>query len=85
MVRVKLAEPLVKRDRELLFHPKLKVEAKKVETEAEPAGAGCDLRRCEQCGNVVTDPMVARCPRCWSPLPRSSCGSCRGCPMGKAR
>ncbi len=42
-----------------------------------------DLRKCEQCGNVITDPMVTRCPRCWGPLPAPICGSCRGCPVGK--
>jgi rubrerythrin len=47
--------------------------------------ASCrDLRRCEQCGNVVTDPLVTQCPRCWAKLPGATCGSCHGCSMGKS-
>lgn len=49
------------------------------------AMANChDLRRCPRCGNVVTDPLVARCPRCWGQLPAGGCGGCTGCSMGKA-
>jgi hypothetical protein len=45
----------------------------------------CDERRCERCGNTVTNPLVARCPRCWAALPAMACGSCRGCPMAQER
>ncbi len=42
-----------------------------------------DLRRCAECGNVVTDPLVTQCPRCWTKLPSNACAGCTGCSMGK--
>lgn len=58
----------------------------KVERKSEMVGTAdcCELRRCAQCGNVVTDPLVTQCPRCWAKLPGAGCGGCRGCSMGKA-
>lgn len=50
----------------------------------EPGGHACGLRRCEQCGYGVSDPMVARCPRCWGPLPAMKCGGCTGCSLFQA-
>jgi hypothetical protein len=43
-----------------------------------------DLRRCDQCGNVVTDPLVVQCPRCWTKLPGGGCNGCTGCSMSRA-
>jgi len=44
-----------------------------------PSGHACGLRRCEQCGYTVSDPMIGRCPRCWLALPAANCGGCNGC------
>ncbi len=42
----------------------------------------CGLRRCAQCGYLISDAMVGRCPRCWGALPRMECGGCSGCSIG---
>jgi len=43
----------------------------------------CDSRRCERCGNMVSNPLATRCPRCWAPLPGMRCGGCTGCSLGR--
>ncbi len=58
---------------------RIKLERK---NETVAAAECCDVRRCSQCGNVVTDPLVMHCPRCWAKLP-GGCGGCTGCSMGK--
>ncbi len=47
-----------------------------------PSCCSTDGRRCERCGNVVCDPLVTRCPRCWTALPTIGCGRCTGCSLG---
>jgi len=34
----------------------------------DKVGPGGVKVRCKKCGNVVTDPLVVQCPRCWSKL-----------------
>ncbi len=51
----------------------------------ESAAQSCGLRRCAQCGYVVVDPMVARCPRCWGPVPAMGCEGCTGCSLHLSR
>lgn len=51
----------------------------------EAAGHACGIRRCEQCGYVVADPMVTRCPRCWGAVPAMGCEGCSGCSLHPTR
>ena len=64
--------------------PMAKSEERSNRIDESPVG-GCAIRRCEQCGYVVADPMVTRCPRCWGALPAMGCEGCTGCSLHLGR